>query len=321
LKNTIKFIFFILGSLFLLPSCGNFLEDVDVKGDDQIAVVGYISPNDSLVQIALFRAIGIGSGKDENSVDYIQNAIVRISDGQNSYVMNYGTNPYAIEDLGTSVGGNPITSIRFDKPQFTYQIENAILNISEGKTYFIEIETDKGEKLSANCTVPVGKVFPTVVLTKFNEQEYSYKAEWEDDLSTTNYYRLEAYQTSFTVGYDSNTGGPIAIFKQTGTTYFYDNYFKTQEGRQTINYKPEGRVYFYESSIPNFPNVPTPKPYVTTYLMKTDENYYRYHKSVEKAYNNEGNPFGEPIIIHSNIENGIGCFGAYISSETITERE
>lgn len=318
MKNTIKLILFILGSLFLLPSCNSFLEDVDVKGDEQIAVIGFISPDDSLVQIALFRAIGFGTGKDRNNVNYIENAIVRISDGQNSYIMNYGINPNVYENI--DVGGGS-TIQRFDKPKYTYQVENAILQVTEGKTYSIEIETNKGEKLSATCRVPIGKVVPDVVLTKFNEQEYSYEAEWQDDLSATNYYRLEAYQTSFTIGYDSNTGEPIATFKQTGTTYFYDNYFRTQEGRKTINYKPQDRVYFYESSIPNFPNVPTPKPYVTTYLMKTDENYYLYHQSVENSYNNEGNPFGEPIIIHSNIENGIGCFGAYITGKVITERD
>ncbi|WP_338815622.1 DUF4249 domain-containing protein (plasmid) [Bernardetia sp. Wsw4-3y2] len=289
MKNIIKSILFILISLFLLPSCGDFLEDVDVKGDNEIAVVGFISPDDSLVQVALYRAIGIGQERDEEEgEDYIQNAVVRISDGQNSYVMNYGKNPYSFEDLG-----NGYFNYSFEKPQFTYQIENSILNVSEGKTYTLEIETDKGEKLSAKCTVPIGKVTPIVNLTKFNEQEYNYEAQWEDNFSTTNYYRLEAYQPS------GGTG-------QTRTLYFENNYFKSQEGRNTITYKPEDKIYFYDY------------PYVTTYLMKTDENYYRYHKSVEDAYNNEGNPFGEPIIIHSNIKNGIGCFGAYITAKVIT---
>ncbi len=210
------------------------MEDVDVKGDDQIAVVGFISPDDSLVQIALFRAIGIGTGKDPNDINYIKNAIVRISDGQNSYTMNYGTNPYAFENIDVGGGGSVLRS---DKPQFTYQLENAILNVSEGKTYFIEIETDKGEKLSANCTVPVGKVIPIVTLTKFNEQEYNYEAEWKDDLNIINYYRLDAYQTSVSVTYDSNTGQPISNLEQTRSVDFYDNYFKTQEGRSIINYK------------------------------------------------------------------------------------
>lgn len=138
-------------------------------------------------------------------------------------------------------------------------------------------------------------------------------------MSATNYYRIKGYQTAISIAYDSNTGEQVGSFIQTNMVYFYDNYFKTQEGRTTINYKPQDRIYIYDYFNPNFPN--TPKPYLTTYLMKTNENYYRYHKSVEEAYNNQGNPFGKLIIIHSNIKNGIGCFGAYSIGKTITEIE
>ncbi|WP_338763520.1 DUF4249 domain-containing protein [Bernardetia sp. ABR2-2B] len=318
MKNTIKFILFISVSLLVLSSCGKFLEDVDVEGDDQVVVVGFISPDDSLIQITLFRAVGIGKERETDGINYIQNATVRISDGQSSYNMSYGANPYYSQDLG-----NGYYNYYSGQPEYTFQLENAILNVSEGKTYFLEIETDEGAKLNASCIVPTGRVLPKVELTKLNEQEYKYSAEWEDedDLTKTNYYRIEAYTTSFSTNYNSNTGEPIGVTKHTRPTYFYENYFKTQEGRSIINYNPQEKIYFDDYSIPNFPDSPTPNPYLTTYLMKADENYYRYHKTVEDSYYNGDNPFGEPIIIHSNIENGIGCFGAYITGEVITEVE
>ena len=50
------------------------------------------------------------------------------------------------------------------------------------------------------------------------------------------------------------------------------------------------------------------------YLQQISPDYYLYARSSGAAKNLSGNPFVEPIQIHSNIINGIGVLGSYTSS-------
>lgn len=43
-------------------------------------------------------------------------------------------------------------------------------------------------------------------------------------------------------------------------------------------------------------------------LRHVSEDYYRFFKSKERSYYNEGNPFAEPSNIYTNIQNGYGVF-------------
>ncbi len=45
-----------------------------------------------------------------------------------------------------------------------------------------------------------------------------------------------------------------------------------------------------------------------------NEDYYKYHVSLSRSSGSAGSPFTEPIVDYSNIQNGIGLFGAYSSS-------
>lgn len=46
-------------------------------------------------------------------------------------------------------------------------------------------------------------------------------------------------------------------------------------------------------------------------VMQCDTAFFAYHKSLNLAYENNGNPFSDPVMIYSNIKGGLGCFGAY----------
>ena len=50
------------------------------------------------------------------------------------------------------------------------------------------------------------------------------------------------------------------------------------------------------------------------YLQQISPDYYLYARSSSAAANLSGNPFTEPVQIHSNIKNGIGVLGSYTSS-------
>ena len=47
-------------------------------------------------------------------------------------------------------------------------------------------------------------------------------------------------------------------------------------------------------------------------VYQIDEAYYRFHNSLLNSNeSNEGDPFSEPSITYTNIENGLGVFCAF----------
>lgn len=49
-------------------------------------------------------------------------------------------------------------------------------------------------------------------------------------------------------------------------------------------------------------------------LYTANEDYYRYHISLSRSIGSSGSPASEPIVDYSNIQNGLGLFGAYSTS-------
>ncbi len=50
--------------------------------------------------------------------------------------------------------------------------------------------------------------------------------------------------------------------------------------------------------------------FIKSYLSHLSEDYYYYKTSYFQYSQAQGNPFAEPVIVHDNIENGYGIFGA-----------
>nr|MDA3823724.1 DUF4249 family protein [Bacteroidales bacterium] len=46
-------------------------------------------------------------------------------------------------------------------------------------------------------------------------------------------------------------------------------------------------------------------------LISMNKAGYLYRKSVREFINSSGDPFSEPVLIYSNIENGFGIFAGY----------
>lgn len=46
-------------------------------------------------------------------------------------------------------------------------------------------------------------------------------------------------------------------------------------------------------------------------VMQCDTAFYAYHKSLQLGFENNGNPFADPVMIYSNIKGALGCFGSY----------
>lgn len=50
-------------------------------------------------------------------------------------------------------------------------------------------------------------------------------------------------------------------------------------------------------------------------LKSFSEGYFKYFKSLNKANNANGNPLSQPVQVYSNIENGLGVFGGFVTKK------
>lgn len=275
-----------------------FLKDIDVLGESEIVVVGYISPDDETVKVAVMKAQTIGEPTLTNV--YIDDAEVMISDGENEYSMTWTQNvtDEEIED-------DEYYYYYLHDPYFVYEVSNDVVQVTEGKTYHLTVKAE-GKALRASCTVPTGKVAPEVELSDDSDSPFL-NVSWVKNASETGFYVVDAqiYNETDSFQYTDFFTGDTISETYSQRLYLYDNYVQSSLSGQ-VRFRQE--VYFQ-----NEPNQNTD---LIVYVVHADENYFRYHKSIEDASYQDGNPFAEPIIIHSNIENGAGCFGAYVISQT-----
>jgi hypothetical protein len=185
--------------------------------------------------------------------------------------------------------------------QSHYEVPSGALAIQAGKKYTLFAKADGFPGITASCTVPT--LLPSNLqltysaLNRAEDSLYTVQLNWLDPLAEDNYYRVEASTT------DSLVSGAVRTYDYLFPTHFYSDLLHPGEAIQS------GTGSY--ASLPRFVG----KRWVLAQLITCDVNYYRYHLSLESVA--KGNPFQEPVSLYSNVDGGVGCFGAYyITTET-----
>lgn len=300
----------VLGVLLTLSSCEDFFtseaENVDIPGSEpQLVVNSYISPGDTIIKVYVHR-----------SAPYTQNP------GEYEYVDGNAYVYFKKE-------GDEFMSFEYDENRKRFYAYVDPGYIQSGATYHLKVESFNDEVVTASCRVPfeseveinVTSAIARVFSQTWDDITYSereFNIDWNVTIpagDTSNFFKTGAYlkrylypqfsDDTIVVNYDfwldSRTGlfeendGGTRSFKADNWVY-NDNYYYDD-----INY-PEGVVI--ESSEDS----------LFVFVSKLDRNYYQFHKSVDDYYYfGEDNPFAESVFIYTNIENGLGAFGAYIT--------
>lgn len=175
-----------------------------------------------------------------------------------------------------------------------YETQSGAFKIEAGKKYSLVVSLPDGRNVKANCEVPLNKN-KTLVFTKADTihsdwgNETNCKFKYSDNEATVkNYFRID--------------GKPVLDNP-------YQDYYVSGEFKEDTDLKSEN---IFEFIFYNDQSQPIEK--VKAWLINCDYNYFQYHKTLQGAQNNFG-VFTEPSIVYSNIEGGLGCFGAYNSYE------
>lgn len=143
--------------------------------------------------------------------------------------------------------------------------------------FTLEIRDRKGRYVTGRTIIPVPVKIDTIKF-EYNEDSLAFPlTTFHDDLSTTNFYRYQVTR-------DSYLGDELIDF-------ILDDKLNTSSEISL------GSAYKLESNA-----------YIIVTLYHITEDYYDFLESAGSAIDANGNPFGQPATIKSNVKGGLGIF-------------
>lgn len=255
------------------------ISTADINIPEKLVVGCFISPQDDTLYATVTLSKPLYKrNRNQYEFETVTNATVQISDGSSNATFTYNS------DLD-----------RFVLPAASFAIQ-------PGTTYQLEVSTPDGKRTKASTTVPVAQDFSfTLQLnsTATNPEESSYMmdARWQGVPGPERFYRF-IYGIRTVSSWDDYVYWPTAD-EWNASQYFSD---LTQENRI---YRVRETIYAGWRS-----PFDSTQYSMTALLQELDVHSYRYFTSLA-AQITTGGGFSEPVVVYSNIEDGLGCFGSH----------
>ncbi|HSH68187.1 MAG TPA: DUF4249 domain-containing protein [Bacteroidia bacterium] len=264
--------------IIVLSSC---VKDADIElpnSDPMLVVSSFISPQDSLVQVAVSLSNPLYTNHQANSkYAPLLNASVIINNGISDYILDYNS--------------------KLER----YVIDTMKLKIIAGNTYYLYVRSPDGKLVNAITTIPLQNTSFHFVVVKdqVDLNKYTLKGTWKDPINTTDYYVFDVRYTSFSLysGYSSIFGSFTDTIKiwDGGTYYVKDS----QSDGSTFD---RNEIFIYN---------PAKNDTVFTSLTTISEEYFNYQDKFNLAYQSLSTPFSEPVQMYTNIKGGLGIFASF----------
>lgn len=292
-------------SFLALMSCEQFLE-VDLPGQEpKLVLNSLIEPSDT-VKVFLTQSRGVLSGKEYDEFDLVKDATVQLKDGTGKiYTLDYidRSRPYDTNAFyylsGKDLAGGESFEISVAKEGFP------TISSEEVLPQKVIIKSIEMTNLGSNGGLDTEDVFEVVV--KFS------------DPPGKDFYEISGE----ILGQD--------IFVNGGdTTYFFYSsalypkpvnpiYEKDYLLRNVILFRDnllngtESEMVFRTSIRRNLDMK------VTIRLSHVSESYYRYYDTADLQQYNSGDILSQPVLVYTNIKNGLGIFKARNTDERVIE--
>lgn len=193
-------------------------------------------------------------------------------------------------------------------------------NIQPGRQYKIIANCDKYPEASAICRVPELKNNFNITIDTTSEYfQYDWGTyvqnevviEFKDFPEQINYYNLVSTLHSVFVNQHGESYFPYNLQPLTNTDNIVHNNLILND--QLVDGKIIKNL-FYGHSITDMNFYKSVE--IEAVLMETDENYYKYHKSINNQRNSD-DPFTEYSPVYSNVTGGYGIFASYVSYKKV----
>jgi len=266
-------------------SCEKIVDNVDLpQQEPKLVVHCYISPEDTLIKAHVYLSVPIFSNYNIDEYSPVTNATVKITDFSQEATLIYD----GIEK---------------------YVISTSAFSILPNNTYKITVSAPGYKAVEASCKVPAytNETLQIIAIDSIKSNdyntEYKFKIEFTDRPGIGDFYRLSGNVTTV---YDDGSGTNIdtseyMLYPKYGQEFFSD---KNNDGQKMLSEMNYYKYSYYEEGYGGERIIG-----LKFHLLVTDEHYYKYHKSLSNYSGDD--PFSEPTIIYSNMQNGLGVFGAY----------
>jgi hypothetical protein len=276
----------------LLTACESTVTDIDLPdANPKLVVISFISPSDETISALVTESAPLYGTPTKDQDKIIRNAAVALTDGTKTLTLGF----------------NPVTN--------AYEASAEAFTIEYAKTYTLTITTPEGRRATAMCTVPGVKVETATFSLDSIGKTFSGQggSTWHLDATWphvpgADFYRLAVSTKSISITNDetkyynevANYGelrsSQIAVEKQ-ANSYSFTN-LPVYLSHDDLDGSFDGAGYKNRTTS------------LTAYILVTSPEYYRYHESIEKYADGV---FSEPSQIYTNVNGGVGVFGAYTS--------
>lgn len=264
---------------FWVTSCNSGVEIERIAPENLVAVSSFISPQDSVVRVYVYQGKALGEIARSDAA-VISDAKVTIEEGGIRH------------------------SLVFEAVSKSYVLNNQILKVTPSRYYTLEVITQSGLVLTASCRVPPTPE-PLLLEGEKEGNDFAFRFLWPEKTPFFT-FSFDLKNVIFTPKLGASTG-PYLGFVTGGNLY------------ETANQpaKPlESKVYnaFLAETVS-----------LQTTLYSLDRNAFQYLKTKTDAYNWSANTGGfipnlrEPQPVFSNVQGGVGTFGAYNQSVNLTK--
>lgn len=259
-----------------LIACGNLREEIASDGlatvPSKLVVACFISPQDTVLTAKVARSRPLLDNDPTRGVA-MTDAVVQLSNRQRTVQLVY--------DGGLGY----------------YQAESRALPIIAGETYHLTVRSTDGQQVTASIVIPTAVPIRSVfidVSQRGNSLQLLTRVSWQDPVGTPDFYQLRG-QARYTLANQPDSVGTQPVFLADNTSGFF-----TDSGADGL----------LLTSTPGYiDNLLGTS--LTMSLWHLDAAYYHYHQALALQQSTDGNPFAEPVPIPTNIQGGLGCFGAY----------
>ena len=272
----------LLISASMLVGCEpELVTTVDLPTEDpKLVVSAYLIPREQLHVIYISP-----SSPNNKPVQYgegVDNAVVTVSDGDKKVTLTKMYNGF-------------------------YFFEDIDLHVLPGKQYHLGTYAPGfPHDISATCTIPEDFNPQMEVLsvdsriTGSNLVLYTVNVRFRDVPGKGDFYRISCHALV------TSDPDPIDTIYQTMYTPGSEPCLFTDEGK-------DGQWFQFSFTYEHYPYSGESVEGFALTILRTDEPYYKFHYPfVVLDYYDDENPFGEPAIIYTNIQNGYGIFAGAV---------
>ena len=288
-----------LMTILIAIGCEKVIDINIPEGERKIVINGLINP-DSLVKVNISRSLSV---LEDNEFVFLESANVKLfqADNEIGKLSYMGSGFYMMPDFKPVEGADYLLTVDSEGLRSVSAIA-AVKNPIE----FSDLDTITVYNEWGGSILEVG-------FSLIDPHEENFYAIGVNESSRLYDWETETYSDSI-ITYASNfqmleSDGEIQNFllDQGAYTFFGNKVFFSDELFNGKEFDVSIGLWksFYGADTVN----------VEVYLEHVSKPYYYYAVSSGKHNEMNGNPFGEPVSVYTNVENGLGIFSGYSSSK------